>query len=69
MERQWFGDTFVSVTKEERVVGQQALHRPGHTAPRPVDERADAVGLGRHEVLELRNYGAFLMPWLDDRAR
>ena len=54
MSVQWFGDMFVSVTKEDDWWGTRAVHRPGTRAAGPVDDGADAAGGRRHEVLELR---------------
>lgn len=69
MSVQWFGDTFVSVTKENEWWGSK-LYIDRAPAPQGpwtnVQTRSVSADM---KCSNCGNYGAFLMPWLDEQGK
>ena len=69
MSVQWFGDTFVSVTKENEWWGSRLRidRAPAPQGPWTMVEQRTVSG--DMKCSTCGNYGAFLMPWLDQQGR
>ena len=69
MSVQWFGDTFVSVTKENEWWGSRLRidRAPAPQGPWTMVEQR--IVSGDMKCSTCGNYGAFLMPWLDQQGR
>ena len=69
MSVQWFGDTFVSVTKENEWWGSRLRidRAPAPQGPWTMVEQRTVSG--DMKCGSCGNYGAFLMPWLDQQGR
>jgi hypothetical protein len=69
MSVQWFGDVFVSVTKENEWWGTRLVvdRAPAPQGPWTTVETRSVSG--DMKCATCGNYGAFLMPWLDEGGR
>ena len=69
MSVQWFGDTFVSVTKRDEWWGTTLLVDRA-PAPQGPWQTVQSIPVGQDmKCSTCGNYGAFLMPWLDAQGR
>lgn len=69
MSVQWFGDVFVSVTKENEWWGTRLVVDRAPAPQGPWTTVATRSVLGDMKCSTCGNYGAVLMPWLDERGR
>lgn len=69
MSIQWFGDTFVSVTKENDWWGVRLVVERASAPQGPWVEVASRYVIDQMKCSTCGNYGAFLMPWLDGAGR
>ncbi len=69
MSVQWFGDTFVSVTKENEWWGSRLLIDRAPAPQGPWTQIAQRTVSGDMKCQNCGNYGAVLMPWLDPQGK
>ena len=69
MSVQWFGDVFVSVTKENEWWGSRLIVDRAPAPQGPWTTVTTRSVLGDMKCRTCGNYGAFLMPWLDERGK
>jgi hypothetical protein len=69
MSVQWFGDVFVSVTKENEWWGSRLIVDRAPAPQGPWSTVTTRSVLGDMKCSTCGNYGAFLFPWLDDHGR
>jgi hypothetical protein len=69
MSVQWFGDTFVSVTKENEWWGTRLVVDRAPAPQGPWTTVATRSVLADMKCQTCGNYGAFLLPWLDERGK
>ena len=69
MSVQWFGDVFVNVTKENEWWGTRLIVDRAPAPQGPWTTVATRSVLGDMKCGTCGNYGAFLMPWLDEQGR
>ena len=69
MSVQWFGDVFVSVTKENEWWGTRLIVDRAPAPQGPWTTVTTRSVLGDMKCSTCGNYGAFLMPWLDQNGK